>query len=369
VFGFMKPQCESAAYRRLYARCCQHLRANYGLLALPFHSYESLVLYSALADAQVFQVEALPAQQCCRLRRAHDLDRSDDAGAGRFCSSLSILLADIKLSDDKRDARSYIARGYHWLLGHRIKSARAWFSRFDAAFNDQVNGFVEAHLATEDADATISIEDYCIPTADAFSYVFGLSPAAVSCDHLRKFFATLGREIGTALIAFDCAMDWEADLRSGSFNPLRDGEQAREGLVLSIKALQRAEEACLLQFGPASSTASIASSVRRRIATLVGAPTYTEDAEGSESLVGGTDFQQRQPVPSDLGRAITYSDCLGGGGLGLCLCLLCCATSINRACKQHEERKDPFERDHPCAFGCLKCCCEEGMKEGCKQCR
>ena len=50
MFGFLNPRPHSWAYRRAYARLCQHQRRAYGLLSLPFHSYEAVFLYQCALE-------------------------------------------------------------------------------------------------------------------------------------------------------------------------------------------------------------------------------------------------------------------------------------------------------------------------------
>src|SRR5262249_13120264 len=47
----------------------------------------------------------------------------------------------------------------------------------------------------------------------------------------------LGRHVGTAIIAYDSAVDWHKDQRRGAFNPLPDGEES----VSAALALARCE--------------------------------------------------------------------------------------------------------------------------------
>ena len=46
MFGFMNPGAQTLEYRSIYSRLCQHQRQHYGLLSMPFHSYEAVFLYA-----------------------------------------------------------------------------------------------------------------------------------------------------------------------------------------------------------------------------------------------------------------------------------------------------------------------------------
>src|SRR5689334_4489763 len=103
MFGFLNPRPHSGPYRRAYARLCQHQRRAYGLLSLPFHSYEAVFLYQCALDAGAFPADVLPPVRCCRLAAPTTLVRAPDAAVGRFCASVALLLGSIKLEDDVRD--------------------------------------------------------------------------------------------------------------------------------------------------------------------------------------------------------------------------------------------------------------------------
>ena len=103
MFGFLNPGRHDLAYRRVYARCCQHHHLNYGLLSLPFLSYESIFLYLCARDAASATPFPLPNQVCCRLRTCRTLRDAPDGEIGRFCSAFSLILAATKFQDDIRD--------------------------------------------------------------------------------------------------------------------------------------------------------------------------------------------------------------------------------------------------------------------------
>ena len=106
MFGFLNPRPHSGEYRRAYARLCQHQRRAYGLLSLPFHSYEAVFLYQCALDAGALPGHVLPAVRCCRLVAPTTLSHDPDAAVGRFCASVALLLGSVKLEDDIRDARN-----------------------------------------------------------------------------------------------------------------------------------------------------------------------------------------------------------------------------------------------------------------------
>jgi hypothetical protein len=174
MFGFLSPSEHSREYRTVYARSCQHQRQHDGLLSLPFLSYEAVFLYGYWLDATGVGASDLPEQRCCRLRPLPLVEHVQDQDVGRFLSALTLLLVDVKLQDDERDARSRRARLARSLLGTRIRSGRKYFASLDPAFEPSIAAFIDAHVRLERGGELMPLDSYVKPTADAFAYVFSL---------------------------------------------------------------------------------------------------------------------------------------------------------------------------------------------------
>src|SRR5215475_7619814 len=99
MFGLMNPGRQATVFRRAYARCCQHQRRTYGLTSLGFLSYESVLLYLFALDAGKLTLDDLPAYSCCRLRPLPRRPPLAECEVARFCTSLGLLLAQVKVTD------------------------------------------------------------------------------------------------------------------------------------------------------------------------------------------------------------------------------------------------------------------------------
>src|SRR5437773_7150637 len=172
MFGLLNPGRQDLLYRRAYARCCQHQRRRYGLPSLTFLSYESILLYLCAADAGKVPLEELPAVTCCKLRRLPPRTSTAEQETARFCSSVGMLLAYIKLSDDLRDRPTLLARLANWMLKCRFREMFDYFRRIDPAFEQRVDAFIREHLELERRTEPAPLSDYVRPTARAFGYVF-----------------------------------------------------------------------------------------------------------------------------------------------------------------------------------------------------
>jgi len=266
MFGFLRPRPQSDDYRRAYARLCVHQRQRLGLRSLPFHSYEAVFLYQLALDAGAVAPECLPNVRCCKLAYRSSVTVADDAEAGLFCASFAVLLASIKIDDDVRDSRSGLARFARFFLRSRIAVANRHLAKFDPAFESTVAAFVAAHNRLERPGVAISLEAYAAPTGEAFGYLFGLFAIALHLPDVRSTFVEIGRGVGRALIAFDCAADWQRDRARGEFNPLPDEAAVKRALETCWGQLNDIADLARIRFGHRSRAARTASGVADRIA-------------------------------------------------------------------------------------------------------
>ncbi len=265
MFGFLRPTTWNREYRQAYARCCQFQHLHFGARSLPFLSYEAVLLYQHAADAGLISGPPAGTRTCCRLQTDHRSLRAQDAAVGQYCAAVGLLLAGIKLDDDVRDDGSWMARWIRWGLRKPLRRAGALFRSLDSRFEDHVDGYITQHLALEKTGEAVDLDRYAQPTAEAFGYVFGLMPANYGLESQRPLFNEVGRHVGAAIIAFDCAVDWNRDRRRSRFNPLPDLPATEDALTKSRYHLARAAEGCLTAFGGRSRSGWLLNSALERI--------------------------------------------------------------------------------------------------------
>ena len=319
MFGFLNPVRNDTAYRRVYARCCLHQNLNCGLLSLPFLSYESIFLYLCAMDAASCTPCSLPNQVCCRLRTSRTLHHAPDAEIGRFCSAISMILATTKMQDDIRDGRSLKACFYNWLLKKQVRTARLYLSGIDNKFNQRINEFIHRHLEVERAGVSVGLDEYAQPTAEAFGYVFGLMAHIRTVKVDRDTLSELGRRIGTALIAFDCAYDWQRDRTKGEFNPLPDEGAICTAIVYCQDQLRDASQVCRRAFGSECESSKVLVAVKKNIGIREPQTIYSRLHEL---------FQQWGFIRQK-GAVQLNTDC-GLWCCGICACLCCAAVLGHR---------------------------------------
>ena len=229
MFGFLSPSQRLPEWRRSYARVCQYQRKLFGLTSLPFLSYEAVFLYQVAVDLGLISALDATAPTCCRLRRLPKETLADER-VGRYAAAFGVVLAGVKLDDDVRDSGRVAQRILRRKYRKQVVQARTAMA---AIAGDSVSAIEEAvgsHLVLEQQSA-VALEDYVGPTGQGFARVF-----SGVADREQKTLAELGACVGKAIIAWDCAVDYETDRIRGDFNPLR-----------SEVGVQRGFELCLLQ--------------------------------------------------------------------------------------------------------------------------
>jgi hypothetical protein len=348
MFGFMRPSEESPDYRAVYARCCQHLRRHYGLLTLLFHSYEAVVAYACALDAEFFPASVVPPRTCCGLGTLRGCSHPEEAAVGRFCASMAVMLADVKLCDDIRDEGRWSAKIVHRLLRRRIARASKYFHESADGLMARLSQRIEEHLAFERPRAVATLEEYVVPTAEAFSVLFAALPETLGRPRFREPFAAIGRHLGAALLSFDCAVDWERDRVTGNYNPVSDDTGEGQAFQATLSHLEAMQAVCASTFGRASRSAEIVASVARGVAGEAKArhPSTAERLSGTADSFPADECGVPGELPSGRPRSVTlYSDC--GPGAGLCVVLICLAMLAQTVCKK--PKKERTFRDRVCS--------------------
>lgn len=184
MFGFLRGAACDPVCRQVYAGCCAYQRRHFGFESLPFLSYEAVFLYLFAVDVGESAGPTPSARSCCRLGTRRDVcDLTPELA--EFCASFGLLLASIKLDDDVRDDRSWLAAWARWRLKRRFERLRAYFTQLDPHFERRMAAVLDAHEQNEQGRTTFSsLAEYARPTASGFAYLFGLFGGLLSASVL-----------------------------------------------------------------------------------------------------------------------------------------------------------------------------------------
>jgi hypothetical protein len=349
MFGFLKGPRGNRLYRQVYSGCCAVQHQEYGTSSLIFLSYEAIFVYFFALDSNQVSPPEKDSVTCCRLRRSQKIRSAVDPELAKFSAAFGMLLTSIKLDDDVQDDRSWLASFARWRLKKRIAKAHAYFQALDTDFENKVIGFLKAHAALEKSNTqTIEINDYVTPTANAFGYVFGLasqlfedSPEFFDKETPKSTLQQLGQHVGAAIIAFDCAVDWNRDRRRGSFNPLANAEEVQLSLQLCRRSLAQAIWICADLFGKRSQTAAVLKAAFDRTGVVSLERSRKKPTWGTVRRTGWAILRRGDcDCPVDI-------CCEGGSSSGSCCdclqCLECCNGDCG-ACDCENNRKEPEKK-------------------------
>jgi hypothetical protein len=332
MLGLLNPGRTDLTYRSLYSRCCQFQHLEYGVLSLPLHTFESVFLYAVACDAGAVDSSSVPRQVCCRLRASRSLERAPDREVARFCASFSLLAAENKSADALRDWPGLLASTRHRLFSSRFERAREYFQSLDSAFPSVFDGFIREHLEFEREGLAAPLKNYCGPTASAFAYTFGLL-ARLARRCFKGALSEVGWNIGSAILAFDSAQDWEQDQSDGQFNVVYDSLGAQKALEYCLDRLADAQNVCEASFGRAALSAGILERVGARIAQRSSLRRITGDqcdrrGKGAKSVV----LNAVCCCPCGDGAVAVDSDEFGKLFCGCCCLAVCAMSAFNGKC-------------------------------------
>ncbi|MFY9252652.1 MAG: heterocycloanthracin/sonorensin family bacteriocin [Fuerstiella sp.] len=340
MFGFLSPQKHIPEYRRSYARVCQYQRQLFGITSLPFVSFEAAFLYQLAADFELIPTLPVEAPECCRLRRISRTDSRNDETVGSFAAAFGVMLAGIKLQDDVADSGRWFNRLAWWKYRRQVNEANQLLATFDPQLTQRVTSVIAEHTAVEYSGCS-SIEEYSTPTGRGFAAVFASFAACVQrngslpeSQAIIDAFSEIGVRVGRAIIAWDCAVDFDKDRIRGEFNPLQSQADVRRSLGYSL--LQLSQVGWLLPEG--STSGSLISSVSDRVRTYIHSPPRQHPVRRWErwGLIRERGFSYARCDGCEVCCAVgECCECAGGAGEaavccagagdgGACCCVECC---------------------------------------------
>ncbi len=227
MFGYIKPFKEEMRikeyelYRAFYCSMCRQLGKRYGLFARFTLNYEFVflaLLKSSLNEAdcptKLGRCPFNPAKKC------NYCTKSDDEL--EFASAAAIMLLYYKLLDNLRDEKGIKRVGYAALkpmFYKNYKKAKDEYPQLDSLFAK----YDAAQRSVEESGVT-AIDAAAEPTAKMVGELFKMCS---NDETQQRVLERLGYCMGRYIYVIDAAADIESDRKSGSYNPLKNTEDAK----------------------------------------------------------------------------------------------------------------------------------------------
>jgi hypothetical protein len=237
------PLNKNPIWRQSYARVCQFQNRLFGISSLPFLSYEATFLYQLAVDSGLTPKLPGEAPTCCRMKKIAkaSLLTSEPGGTSEvsanalpptICAAFGVLLAGVKLQDDVTDSGRWSARLLWWIYRRRVHRAEEMLESFMPGLIADLRACLAEHQAIENSGSPKKLSDVMVPTGHGFAKLFRCvaelltqSRDVATRSALVDRIEHVGQSVGEAIIAWDCAVDFEADRINGHFNPLRNAEE------------------------------------------------------------------------------------------------------------------------------------------------
>ncbi|MBL8816645.1 MAG: hypothetical protein JNL58_11490 [Planctomyces sp.] len=250
MFGFLSPSQPPRAWRQSYARVCQYQRNLFGISSLPFMGYEPAFLYQVISDFEM--IDRLPDNSvtCCRLRKLQSSLQSDRAH-GEFAAMFGLFLAGVKLRDDLIDSNRWFNHLLWWKFRRQVRLAEQLLDAGSPGLVSRVVSCIDRYAVFENQIPAPPLIQLVVPAGDGFFEVFSAAArltAGTTTEPTRddscNTIAAIGRHVGQAIIAWDCAVDFEDDCLQKQFTPLNSHSDVQSAFDMCQRELAIAAKLC-----------------------------------------------------------------------------------------------------------------------------
>lgn len=296
-------------------RTCGSLAASTGNKSRLCLSYDAIFL-SIFSSEQEFREHSLRPRPIRCFTKGTPL--SADA---RYLADVSVLTADKKLNDMKRDGEARIHRKIQATMRRLAESASQSLAQTGVPV-DAVESSLDAYRHLEISNARDLFASLSKPIADAYGHIFGGLPSRMnSChDELR----TVGQQFGRLTVLVDAVEDADDDAATGSYNIWKASTDLPGDKDTIIARIHQCFD--------------VLRTTSTRISTIAGQ--YLEAAQ--EATL------QRLALPKAKARLLTHPgsviaglncvehDCAGNSSLtptGMCIAALCCIGGVTMCIK------------------------------------
>ncbi len=221
MFGYVRPfksmllVCELDEYKAVYCTLCKTLGKKYNPVTRMMLNYD-LTFYTMLAlDGEKLCPKVVKGRCVVNPLKPCNYINTDSVAYHKG-AALTVLMTYHKLLDNIHDdsfLKSLVSRFLLLFIKGSAKKAGKDFPELSTALETMTKAQTEVELLENP-----SIDACCEPTANCLSSVF--SDLAKS-DSQKQVLSQLGYFLGRWIYTMDAADDLKDDLKSNSFNPLR----------------------------------------------------------------------------------------------------------------------------------------------------
>lgn len=261
MFGLMKfrakaPATLPAQHQRLhYCGVCKAMGRQYGQRTRVMLNYDAIFLSELLTflgpmpDSYAKEWSpALLSYNCLRLPKTEDIPTPL-----RYAAAVNVLLAGVKLEDNRQDRGGFIWRTAGKLYAERTQQAERDLAAWGLDL-EEIDQWLRTHQAREQEAAQSNPARHLAHLAEATSRItgkiFAQGAIAIGQESQVGKMEILGRDFGKLIYLLDAYRDYGQDQRKGEYNPIRtayglaDGSsqmpgEAREALQTSLLQTSR----------------------------------------------------------------------------------------------------------------------------------
>lgn len=225
MFGYIracKPELkikEYETYKAVYCSLCKKLGKSYGILSRFTLSYDFTFL--ALLNMSLQDGCDGFYQKRCAFNPLKKCNYCKNDDAVDMPAAAAMIMLYYKILDNIADERGLKKIGY-WCLKPIFRSAHKKAVKKHPEIEEAVSEYISAQNALEAKNCT-SIDEAADPTAKVMEKMLSLC----SNDEMQKrVLERLGYCIGRYIYLLDAAVDLQDDIKSGSYNVLKNIEQS-----------------------------------------------------------------------------------------------------------------------------------------------
>lgn len=213
MFGYVRPcianlsEADKQRYKSVYCGLCRSLGERCGSISRLSVNYDMTFL--AMMLSSLYEPEEAPASARCLPHpvKPHTEIRS---AVIDYAADMTVLLTYFKCLDDWADDHSPAGKLYAGLLKKQYERIKAEYPRQSGAVEESLKA-----LSDIEKDESASPENALLCASQLLCELF-VWKEDFWAQQLRWFGASLGRFV----YLMDAAMDYEKDLKKGSYNPL-----------------------------------------------------------------------------------------------------------------------------------------------------